>query len=92
MTREQIEAILKTAGATSDKDGLSLPEGTNVTLHMAHDGANIAVQKIDSLRFEGDLAFVKSAKQTVALVVSDVFVVAIEGGGGQPPRRPAGFL
>lgn len=92
MTREQLEAILKNSGAKADKDGLALPEGTNVTLHVAHDGANIAIQKIETVRFEGELLFVKSAKQTVALVATDVFVVATEGGGGQAPRRPAGFL
>lgn len=93
MTREQIESILKAAGAKSDKEGgHALPEGSNFTLHVAHDGASLSVQKLESLRFEGDLLHAKSAKQTVWLVASDVFAVAVEGAAGVAARRPAGFL
>lgn len=93
MTREQIEAILKTSGAKTDKDGAyTFDAGANVTFHVAHNGANLSLQKIESLRFDGELLFAKSTKQTVAIVASDVFAVALEGGGGQPARRPAGFL
>ncbi len=92
MTRDQIEAILKNAGATADKDGQSFPEGSNVTFHVAHDGASLSFQKIENVRFDGELAYAKSAKQSLALAISDVFAVAIEGASGQPVRRPAGFL
>jgi hypothetical protein len=93
MTREQIEAILKTASATKDKDhALALPEGSNVTFHVAHDGASVTVQKIENVRFDGELVYAKSAKQTVALVTSDVFAMTVEGTAGAPARRPAGFL
>jgi anti-sigma-K factor RskA len=93
MTREQIEAILKTAQATKDKEGgHALPEGSNVTFHVAHDGASVSIQKIEGVRFDGEILYAKSAKQTVALIASDVYAVAVEGGGGSPPRRPAGFL
>lgn len=92
MTREQIETILKTTGAKNDKEGgHTLPDGSNVTFHVSHDGASLAVQKIESVRFEGELVYAKSQKQTVALVVSDVFAIALEGAGGTPIRRPAGF-
>jgi anti-sigma-K factor RskA len=93
MTREQIETILKAAGAKSDKEGgHALPEGSNVTFHVAHDGASLSLQKIESVRFEGELLHAKSSKQTVTIVASDVFAVAVEGAGGSPARRPAGFL
>lgn len=93
MTREQIETILKNAQATKDKEGgYGLPEGSNLTLHVAHDGATLACQKVESVRFEGDLVFCRSAKQTVSLVAQDVFAVALEGAGGSPARRPAGFM
>jgi hypothetical protein len=93
MTREQIEVILKSAQAKSDKEGgYALPEGSNLTFHVSHDGASVTVQKIESVKFDGELVFAKSAKQTVALVTSDVFAVAVEGVGGAPARRPAGFL
>src|SRR5262245_18236490 len=56
MTREQIEAIVKTAQAKQDKEGAHvLPEGSNLTLHVAHDGASLSVQKLESVRFEGEL-------------------------------------
>ena len=92
MTREQIETILKSAQATKDKEGgVALPEGSNVTFHVAHDGASVTIQKIETVRFDGELVYARSAKQTVALVASDVFAVAVEGAGGAPARRPAGF-
>jgi len=92
MTRDQIEAILKTAGAKSDKEGHGLPDGSNLTFHVAHDGASLSFQKIENVRFDGDLVYAKSSKQAIALATNDVFAVAVEGGASQPSRRPAGFL
>lgn len=93
MTREQIEVILKTTGAKADKEGATtFDNGANVTIHVAHNGATISLAKIEKLRFEGELLFASSAKQSVAVVVTDIFAVAVEGAGGQPARRPAGFL
>jgi hypothetical protein len=93
MTREQIEHILKSAQAKTDKEGGHvLPEGSNVTLHVSRDGASLAFSKIDSVRFDGDLIFAKGDKKTVAFVAQDIFAVTIEGAGGTPARRPAGFL
>jgi hypothetical protein len=91
MTREQIESILKSSQAKLDKEtGYALPEGSNVTFHVAHDGASVAFGKLETVKFDGELMYAKSAKQTVALVVSDVFAVALDGAVGQQ-RRPAGF-
>lgn len=93
MTREQIEAILKSSQAKADKsekDGFSLPDGSNLTFHVAHDGASVSFAKLETVKFDGDLLFAKSAKQTVAIVVSDVFAVTLEGTTAQQ-RRPAGF-
>jgi hypothetical protein len=91
MTRDQIEGILKTAGAKSDKEGHGLPEGSNITFHVSHDGASLSFQKIESVRFDGDLVYAKSSKQSIALAINDVFAVGVEGGSGAPTRRPAGF-
>lgn len=92
MTREQIESILKNSQAKQDKEGAyALPEGGSVSLHVAHDGASISVQKVESLRFDGDLVYAKSSKMTVAVVGSDVFAITVEGAAGTPARRPAGF-
>ena len=91
MTRDQIEAILKTSQAKQDKEqGYALPEGSNVTFHVAHDGASLAFAKLESVKFDGELIYAKNPKQTVAIVISDVFAVSVEGGGAQA-RRPAGF-
>lgn len=93
MTREQIETILKTAQAKQDKEGgYALPEGSNMTLHVSRDGASIAFQKIENIRFDGELMYAKGDKKTNALLTADVFALTIEGVGGAPARRPAGFL
>jgi len=91
MTREQIESILKNAQAKQDRDGsYAMPEGASLTFHIAHDGASLAFQKVEGVRFDGELLHAKAARQTVVFVASDVFAVGAEGSGGQP-RRPAGF-
>jgi hypothetical protein len=91
MTREQIEAILKNGQAKLDKEtGHTLPEGSSVTFHVAHDGASLAFTKLEVVKFDGELLYAKNAKQTIAIVISDVFAVALEGAAGQQ-RRPAGF-
>lgn len=90
MTREQIQVILKSGHATMDKDGHTLPEGSSVTFHVAHSGGSLSFAKLETVRFDGELIFAKSAKQTVAIVMSDVFAVALEG-GTEKARRPAGF-
>lgn len=90
MTREQLEAILKAGQAKLDKEnGYVFPDGSNATIHVSHDGASLAFQKLDIVKFEGDLLFARNPKQTVAIVISDVFAVSFENSG--PQRRPAGF-
>lgn len=92
MTREQIETILKSAGAKSDKEGQALPDASNVTFHTAHDGASLSFQKIEHVRFDGELVHARSSKQAIALAFADVFAIVVEGATGQTARRPAGFL
>ncbi len=94
MTGEHLEAILKVAGAKSDKDGwTTLPEGTAMTLHVAHDGASMTVSRIDAVRQEGELVYARNPRRELfVLVRSDVFAVALEGeaSAGKVARR-AGF-
>jgi hypothetical protein len=92
MTREQIETILMSSGAKADKDSVALPEGANITFHVAHDGVSFSVQKIEMIRFLGDLVYAKSSKQTVALITQDIFAVAMDGTAGQVGRRQPGFF
>jgi hypothetical protein len=94
MTGDHLEAVLKLAGVKNDKDGWqSLPEGSTVTLHVAHDGAAMSFSRIDAVRQDGELLFARNPKRELfAVVRSDVFAVAIEGEStaGKVVRR-AGF-
>jgi hypothetical protein len=94
MTGDHLDQILKMAGAKTDKDGwASLPEGTSLSLHVAHDGASLTISRIDSVRAEGELVFARNPKrETFAVVRSDIFAVAMEGeaAAGKVVRR-AGF-
>jgi hypothetical protein len=94
MTGEHLEAILKVAGAKSDKDGwVSLPDGATISLHVAHDGAAMTVSRIESLRLDGELVYARNPKRELFVVVrGDVFAVALEGepAAGKVVRR-AGF-
>jgi hypothetical protein len=94
MTGEHLDAILKLAGAKSDKEGWhSLPDGSTLTLHIGHNGAGMTISRIDSLRQNGDLVVARNPKREVFVFVwTDVYAVALEGesGPGKVARR-AGF-
>jgi hypothetical protein len=94
MTGEHLDAVLKLAGAKSEKDGWhALPDGSTLTLHIAHDGAGMTISRIDAVRQEGDLMVVRNPKRELFIVArGDVYAVALEGevGAGKVVRR-AGF-
>ncbi len=92
MTGEHLDAILKEAQAKAEKDGFStLPEGSMMTLHVAHDGAGLNIPRIERVKVQGDLVFARNARKEVfTFALSDLFAVALEGTVGQPVRR-AGF-
>lgn len=94
MTGDHLEAILKVAGAKADKEGwAALPDGSTMTLHIAHEGAGMTVSRLEALKQDGDLVFARNLKRELfALVRSDVFAVAFEGelNTGKSTRR-AGF-
>ena len=94
MTADHLEAILKVAGAKSDREGwASLPDGSTMTLHVAHDGAAMTVSRIEAVRQDGELVFARNPKRELfAVVRSDVFAIALEGepSAGKVVRR-AGF-
>ncbi len=94
MTGEHLDAILKLAGAKSDKDGWHvLPDGNTMTLHVAHDGAAMNVPRIEAVKQEGELVFARNPKRELFVVVrTDVFAAALEGeaAAGRVVRR-AGF-
>ena len=94
MTGEHLQAILKLAGAKTEKDGWStLPEGSAMTLHVAHDGASMTVSRIDALKEDGELLYARNPRRELFVIVrSDVFAAALEGEptAGKVVRR-AGF-
>jgi hypothetical protein len=94
MTGDHLDAILKVAGAKSEKDGwITLPEGSAMSLHVAHDGASMTVSRIEAIKHDGELVYARNPKRELFVVVrSDVFAVALEGeaASGKVVRR-AGF-
>jgi hypothetical protein len=94
MTGDHLEAILKVAGAKGDKEGwVLLPDGSSMTIHVAHDGAAMSIPRIEAVRQEGDLVYARNPKRDLFVVVrSDIFAVAFEGESniGKVVRR-AGF-
>ena len=94
MTGEHLEAILKMAGAKGEKDGwTALPEGSTLTLHVAHDGAGMTISRIEALKQDGELVYARNPKRELFVVVrTDVYAVALEGeaAAGKVVRR-AGF-
>jgi len=92
MTGEHIEAILKQASAKADKDGfLALPDGGLVTVYVSSQGAGLTVSRVEAVRIDGEIVYARTAKKELyAVIRTDVFALAVEGGGGQPVRR-AGF-
>jgi hypothetical protein len=94
MTGDHLDAILKLSGGKSDKDGwVTLPEGSTMTLHVAHDGAGMTVPRVEAVKQDGELVYARNPKRELfALVRSDIFAVALEGEGSQGKVvRRAGF-
>jgi hypothetical protein len=94
MTGEHLDAILKVAGAKTEKDGWqTLPDGSAMTLHVAHDGASMTVSRLEGIKQDGELVYARNPRRELFVVVrSDVFAVALEGepSAGKVARR-AGF-
>lgn len=97
MTGEHLEAILKMSGAkgdTADKHGwTALPEGSTLTLHVAHDGAGMTISRIEAVKLDGELVYARNPKRELfAVVRTDVYAVALDGeaAAGKVVRR-AGF-
>jgi len=93
MTGEHLEAILKVAGAKSEKDGWqTLPDGATLTLHIAHDGAGMTVSRVEAIKQDGELVYARNPKRELfALARVDVYAVALEGESAGKVVRRAGF-
>ena len=94
MTGDHLDAILKLAGAKTEKDGwVTLLEGSTMSLHVAHDGASMTVSRIEGLRQDGELVYARNSKREIFVIMrGDVFAVALEAESvaGKVVRR-AGF-
>jgi hypothetical protein len=93
MTGEHLDTILKNAGAKGEKDGFAaLPDGTSMTLYIAHDGVSLTVSRVEGLKVEGELVHARTAKgERYAIARGDLFAVAIDGAATGTPVRRAGF-
>jgi hypothetical protein len=94
MTGDYLQTVLKNAQAKTDKDGFSnLPEGSTMTLYVAHDGVGLTVNRVESVRVEGGFVEAKmrsGKREAFMLELKDLFAVSLEGAPGAPPKR-AGF-
>ena len=90
MTQDQLDAILKQLSAKADKEGWwVMPEGALLTIHLAHDGAMLAVSRVESIRVDGVIVTTRThRKEQHCFVRDDVFALASDGGGGEKGRRP----
>ena len=93
MTQDQLEAILKQLSAKTDKEGWwTMPEGSLLTIHVAHDGAQLSVQRVESLRVEGAIVVTRTHRKELSCFVrDDVFALASDGATGEKGRNRAGF-
>ena len=94
MTGDYLQTVLKNAQAKTDKDGFSnLPEGSSMTLYLAHNGVGLTVNRVEAVRVEGTLVEARmraGKREAFMLDLSDLFAVSLEGSPGAPQKR-AGF-
>ncbi len=92
MTPDLLSALLEAAAATTDDEGWQHPaEGRSMTLHLAHDGAALAMSRISSIRSSGGLVYARSSQGELYVVsIDDVFAGSVEG--PKDVGRKAGFV
>jgi len=93
MTRDQLDASLKTLGVKDEKEGfLTVQEGGSLTLYVASGGSTLTIPRVEAVHSDGELLFARTSKKEIfAVVREDLFAVCAEGTGATPARRPAGF-
>ncbi|HHH30245.1 MAG TPA: hypothetical protein ENK57_18150 [Polyangiaceae bacterium] len=96
MTEEMFHAVVDKAGCTKGDGGrLELPDGSTMTLYLAHDGTQLQVSRVTALAQKGDIVETHNAKgETFLLALEDLFAASIVGGDAQDggAGRKAGFL
>lgn len=96
MTEEMFHAVLDKAGCSKGDGGrMELPEGSTMTLYVAHDGTQLQVSRVNAVAQRGDIVETHNAKgETFLLALEDLFAASIVGGEGKDggAGRKAGFL
>jgi len=90
MTAAELEHLLSALDVPVKDGAYSVAEGKSLTVHVAHDGAALAVSRVEHLKIEKSLVVARTPKSTVAFHVQEIFAVAREGNTTEG-RRPAGF-
>jgi hypothetical protein len=92
MTPEHLSALLGVSNATTDAEGWQKPaEGRTLTLHLAHNGVQLSVSRIASVRVDKSFLYAKSTHgEEYVLSVEDIFAGSVEG--LKDVSRKAGFV
>lgn len=93
MKSDDFASVAKTWKTTTD-DGFSvLPDGSTLTVYVAHAGASLAVSRVDAYRSEGELLALRTTKrETFHVYLEHVYAISADGAaGGQSSRKPVGF-
>ncbi len=93
MISNMLDAILDEAHAKNVEGERIMTEGRRVTLYAAHDGVQLTVAKVESVRVQGALVRAKNDKGDIyVLALEDLFAASVDGGGPSATGRKAGFL
>jgi hypothetical protein len=93
MTFTSLQQALAALGLPTDKDGAYLaPEGGTLGLHAAHDGAHMAIARIERIQLtDGMLVASTQKKETYVVPQAAVFAVATDASNSGTGRQRAGF-
>jgi len=92
MTEAHLEALLVVAEATADDEGWRRPsQGRTMTLHLAHDGAGLAISRVAALRLDRELLQARTAQgEWYVIALADLFAGSVEA--PKEGGRKAGFV
>lgn len=94
MTEDMFDALISRAGCDKAKDGTAtLPEGSTMTLYLAHDGASLSVARVVALSLVAGVVETRDSRgETFVVSLSDLFAASISGDERKGAGRRAGFL
>ena len=90
MTNEVFQSVLKLCEVSPKEGWQQLPEGRQLTIHLASGGVGLTISRITRVRAEGPHVEVRTLRdETFVFVLSDAFACAFEDSGAK--ARRAGF-